>query len=175
MYKNVTGLTLLELLTTLIIVGLLGSLALPTLFSFIHEQQLKRAANDLFAAATLARSEAIKSNRPVFLSARQGGWASGWEIYADMNHNGIRDGAERVFLAASAFPELTIQGNQPVATYIRFTPSGRAKLPGGAFQAGTITLCRPDSKARRRSLVLSSTGRLRTQVSTASGCVAIAP
>lgn len=170
MYENTKGFTLHELMTGLTILALAASMGLPTLYSFIHEHRVKTTANDLLLAALQARSEAIKRNSPVFLSARSGSWSNGWEIYADPNYNGIRDESESILLESDSPAELRIQGNRPVATYLRFSPSGKAKLAGGAFQAGTIALCHPDSKARQRELVLSKLGRLRIQVSSHEGC-----
>lgn len=170
MYKSIKGFTLHELMIGIAILALTASLGLPTLYNFIHDYRLRAAANDLLMAALLARSEAIKRNTPVFLAARSGSWSSGWDVYPDYNYNGTRDGAENMLLEGNELPALDIRGNQPVAIYIRFSPSGRAKLPGGAFQAGTITLCHPKSRALQRELVLSSMGRLKLQKSSREGC-----
>jgi type IV fimbrial biogenesis protein FimT len=170
MYKSIKGFTLHELMTSLAILALTASLGLPTLYNFIHDYRLRAAANDLLMAALLARSEAIKRNTPVILAAKSGSWSSGWEAYPDYNYSGTRDGAENTLLEGNEQPKLDIRGNQPVATYIRFSPSGRAKLLGGAFQAGTITLCHPNSRASQRELVLSSMGRLKLQKLSHQGC-----
>jgi type IV fimbrial biogenesis protein FimT len=170
MYKSAKGFTLHELMIGMAILVLTTSLGLPTLYNFINDYRLTAAANDLLLAALFARSEAIKRNAPVFLVARSGSWSKGWEVYPDYNYSSTRDEAENVLLEGKEQPELTIRGNQPVAAYIRFSPSGRAKLPGGAFQAGTITLCHPESSSLQRELVLNSRGRLKLQKSSREGC-----
>lgn len=170
MYENAKGFTLHELMTGLTILALVAGLGLPTLYNFVHEYRLKASTNDLLMAALFARSEAIKRNSPVFLSARAGSWSNGWEVYADPNYNGVRDESESILLESDGPAALSIRGNRPVARYLRFSPSGRSKLQGGAFQAGTITLCHPNSQARRRELVLNSMGRLRIKVLTHVGC-----
>ena len=63
-----------------------------------------------------------------------------------------------------------ISGNTPVSRYVRYTPSGEAKMQNGAFQAGTITLCHSDSQQPVRRLILSATGRLRTVQEAAGSC-----
>lgn len=170
MYKSTKGFTLHELMTGMTILALTAGLGLPTLYNFIHDYRLRAAANDLLMAALLTRSEAIKRNTPVILAARSGSWSSGWEIYPDYNYSGTREGTENVLLEGNELPTLDIRGNRPVATYIRFSPSGKAKLLGGAFQAGTITLCHPQSRASQRELVLSSMGRLKLQKLSREGC-----
>ncbi len=56
------GFTLVELLITIIIVGILASLAIPSFREFIAGQRIKTATFDIIAMYTLARSEAIKRN-----------------------------------------------------------------------------------------------------------------
>ncbi|PTU80048.1 hypothetical protein DBO86_05785 [Pseudomonas indoloxydans] len=170
MNRNLKGFTLAELMIALVILTLTIGLGLPTLYNFIHDHRLRAASNDLLMAAALARSEAIKRNVPVYLSARSGSWAAGWEIHPDNNWSDSRDSTETTLWNGQTHSALNIQGNQPVATYIRFTPSGRAKLPGGAFQAGTITLCYPQSRAAQREIVLNSMGRLKLNKTTQTGC-----
>lgn len=63
-----------------------------------------------------------------------------------------------------------ISGNTPVRSYVRYMPSGLAKMQNGAFQAGTITLCHADGEQPIRKLVLSATGRLRTIKEAAGSC-----
>lgn len=170
MYKIMKGFTLTELMAALAILTLTVSLGLPTLYNFIHDYRLRAAANDLFMAAALTRNEAIKRNVPVYLSARSGSWSNGWEIHSDDNWNNSRDAAESTLFNGQVHSAVDIQGNQPVSAFIRFTPSGRAKLPGGAFQAGTISLCHPQSKAVKREIVLNSMGRLKLNKTTQEGC-----
>ncbi|MOA67911.1 hypothetical protein D3C78_1952840 [compost metagenome] len=57
-----------------------------------------------------------------------------------------------------------------VSRYIRYTPTGEAKMHNGAFQAGTITLCHADGEQAIRKLILNPTGRLRTVKEAAGSC-----
>ena len=65
-----------------------------------------------------------------------------------------------------------LTGNLPVANYVSYSASGTAKLTSGAFQAGTFTLCQvPGSSIDVRQIVLSATGRARTQKGSTSACM----
>jgi type IV fimbrial biogenesis protein FimT len=61
------GFTLVELLTTIIIIGVLASIALPSFRTFTAGQRIKNASFDLSSMITLTRSEAIKRNANVTL------------------------------------------------------------------------------------------------------------
>ncbi|MNO01291.1 hypothetical protein D3C81_2213950 [compost metagenome] len=63
-----------------------------------------------------------------------------------------------------------IVGNAPVSRYVRYTPTGDAKMQSGAFQAGTISLCHESGMQAVRRLVISATGRLRTVIEAVGGC-----
>jgi type IV fimbrial biogenesis protein FimT len=76
------GFTLIELMITISILVILLTVAVPSFREFVQSQRVKTASFDLFAAITYARSEALKRNGDVTLSAATGGWANGWSISA---------------------------------------------------------------------------------------------
>lgn len=77
------GFTAIEGLVVILIVAVLAAVALPNLRSFIANSQSKAASQDVVADMTLARSEAIKRNLPVTVTANEGNWAKGWAVSAD--------------------------------------------------------------------------------------------
>ncbi|MCB1588313.1 MAG: GspH/FimT family pseudopilin [Xanthomonadales bacterium] len=86
------GFTVIELLITLTMLGILVALALPS----FREAGLNTAStaqvNDLSTALNLARSEATKQARPVRVSALGGDWATGWEVATDADRDGASNG-----------------------------------------------------------------------------------
>jgi type IV fimbrial biogenesis protein FimT len=76
------GFTLIELMVTLSVLVILLTIAVPSFREFVQAQRIKTASFELFSAITYARSEALKRNGDVTLSAATGGWGNGWSISA---------------------------------------------------------------------------------------------
>jgi len=106
---------MIELLMVVAIIGILASLAAPSLSDMIKSQRMKSMATDLNASLTLARSEAIKRNKNVTMSpTTAGSWQSGWQI-ADPDNAGSN------IEVHSAFSGLTATGPDSVT----YRSSGR--------------------------------------------------
>jgi type IV fimbrial biogenesis protein FimT len=79
--RHAAGFTLVEMLTVVVIIALLSSIAAPSFVQLVASQRLKGASSDLFSALLRARSEAIKRNTEVSLTpAAANQWQSGWTI-----------------------------------------------------------------------------------------------
>jgi type IV fimbrial biogenesis protein FimT len=86
------GFTLVELVVTVTLVGILLTIAVPSFRTLILNQGIKTASYDLFSALQLARSEAIKRNDNTVLKAgasSDGAWTAGWRVI-DSSNNIIR-------------------------------------------------------------------------------------
>lgn len=169
-----TGLTLLELLITLIIVSIILAFALPGFDRQVQQTRAKTTANELYQALQAARARAVSINGRATLRAK-GDWNQGWMLFDDLNHNGVRDPGEAVLLEhRTETPTLQVSGNQPVQRYVSFVGTGESRYatgsPGGAFQAGTLTICPRNSELGGYQLVLSRMGRVRTQAIEAEDC-----
>jgi type IV fimbrial biogenesis protein FimT len=88
------GVTLVELMFALTVLGILVAIAVPSFRGASLSSRLSAIANDLHASVQIARSEAIKSNTTVTLCtstdgtscAASGDWEQGW-IVLDVNDN----------------------------------------------------------------------------------------
>ncbi|MFN3545069.1 MAG: GspH/FimT family pseudopilin [Thiobacillus sp.] len=173
------GFTLIECLVAVGVMAILATVAVPASSKLLLTHRLTSDANTFLAAVHLARSEAIKRNRRVVVCksasgencAPAGRWDQGWLVFDDRNNNAVVDEGEEVLRRGPPLRGgLLMTGNPPVAAYISYTPLGLTKKTSGAFQAGTITLCRAGGGEARR-IVIGITGRPRVQKATVASCV----
>ena len=68
--KSITGFTLLEVLVTILIVGILSAIAAPSWLSFVARQRLNKANDTLLAAVQDAQRQAKKTKRNYSVSIR---------------------------------------------------------------------------------------------------------
>lgn len=174
------GMSLVEVLATLAILSILLTVAVSAFDAMITSSRFATSANLYLTSLHLARSEAIKRNGRVALCksadgatcTANGRWDQGWIVFHDVNNNALADGGEVVLHVYDALPaDLALRGNLPVANYVSYGEFGRTQLTSGAFQAGTLTLCRLSLGAgEARRIVISSTGRPRVEQINVAAC-----
>jgi type IV fimbrial biogenesis protein FimT len=122
--RRSAGFTLMELIVTVTILGILASIAAPSFREMMVDQRVKSASFDMTAALILARSEALKQNGRVTLTPSSGTteWANGWTATGP---DGATIGTQGAYATG-----ITIAG----PTSIVYTRSGRAS------SATTVTL-----------------------------------
>lgn len=74
MIRNCRGVTLLELLMTIAIIGVLASLAIPAFDNQLKNSKLRSSANLLLTAYGIARSEAINRGVDTEVTGDSYGW-----------------------------------------------------------------------------------------------------
>jgi type IV fimbrial biogenesis protein FimT len=72
--KKQKGLTLIELLFVLAIVGILAGIAIPSFVQQMNQNRLVSNANQLLSVFKFARSEAAKRDREITLNENNGDW-----------------------------------------------------------------------------------------------------
>ena len=156
------GVTLIEQIMVLAIVGVLIGIATPSLHKLLMRHALQTAQVDFIAALRHARSTAVTSGkRTLFCPSTDGAhcastthWESGWVLGVDANHDNQPTGASRT----SNFLILSSTGRQ----LVRFQPNGSAS--GSNL---TLLFCQVDGQAPTLSVVVSNSGRVRGAPATA--------
>jgi type IV fimbrial biogenesis protein FimT len=188
------GFTLFELLITIVVVGVILVLGIPTMTEFARNSRMTGTANDLMSSFQLARTEAarVKTNvticaspNPMEEAANCGGsFATGWIIFIDDDGDLIRAGSRETVLKRFPPPpdDIAIQTNGG-ANYFSYASSGLGRgTVGDAPALETMQLCDPrgnvvaaGGSSAARFIVVTPLGRANVisdigQIEQAGGC-----
>ncbi|WP_420599887.1 GspH/FimT family pseudopilin [Neptuniibacter sp.] len=72
-----SGLTLIELLITVIILGIVAAYGVPNMTGFFEKQRVSGAAHTFLSDVQFARAESIKQNQEVYIYVDEGAWCYG--------------------------------------------------------------------------------------------------
>jgi type IV fimbrial biogenesis protein FimT len=151
--RNQTGFTLYELLTTMLIVGVVLSLGIPNMQSFRQNSRMTSVANDLHSSFHLARSEAsrAKDNITICASLDPMGNApdcdigaefeDGWIVFQDTNANLAVDALESILRRFPALhTSITITSNG-TRDYFTYASTGLGRTANGETPVSAAILC----------------------------------
>ncbi|PRA26320.1 GspH/FimT family pseudopilin [Pseudomonas poae] len=166
------GFTLIELLLGLIVSGILASLAVPSFKGLLDSQQRQNAAHSLAQGLRFARMEAITRNRPVVIYALGEDWSQGWRVILDLGGRGDQNDDSPVLLERQDSGRVSIVGNGPVKSQVRFSGLGEPVFSGGGFRAGTVHICATEHAQSLHQVVLAPSGRisLRSEMAEQAQC-----
>jgi type IV fimbrial biogenesis protein FimT len=163
----VRGMTMIELLITVVVMAILMAIAVPSFRNASLGSQLSAAANNLLASVQLARSEAIKRNTEMTLCASadgeacavSGGWEQGWIVTMDPLV------PTSVLQYQQGLPDKYLVSQAGGTAQIKFQPIGVGAT------AAIFTVCRdnPDG-SQERVLTVSATGSARVTVTNTGSC-----
>ena len=85
-----SGFTLIELMVTLSVAGVLLAIGVPSLSRLIASNRISTQTNEFVGALNVARSEAVRRSQGVAIRSSAGtiDFTSGWKIFKDPNRTG---------------------------------------------------------------------------------------
>jgi type IV fimbrial biogenesis protein FimT len=157
-YRN-AGVTLLELLITLVIVAILLTAMAPGLGNIVAHNRVDSAADTLTRALHLARTESIQRGHRVVTCLSESGSSCNPAspqkllVFSDSNRTGEPSTpADIINVTNIDTPAVRISYNRP---YLAYAPTGYA-----AGTNGTFKIC--DISGKGEFIIVSSLGRTRT-------------
>ena len=121
----------MELMIGIAVMGVLLGVAVPTFRQFSLNNSVTAAQNDLVTSFSVARSEALRRNRPVSVCASTDGaacgdatmWKTGWIAFTDRGTAGTVDGSDEV-LQIWRSPNSSLVFNAGTSTFVQYLPTG---------------------------------------------------
>ena len=157
--KNHAGFTMIELMITLSILGILTAVAAPSFTSMVNNNRITEATNRMTASIQLIRSEAVKRNSPVSIrSNTTSQWNEGWRMYVgNLTGSDNVNSAPliRVFDPSKAL--ITITGNSAAGMWLSFHANGMLNETSNAI----FYICNNNDASTGNMITVDRGGRSR--------------
>jgi type IV fimbrial biogenesis protein FimT len=157
------GQTLVELMTCLLIGGIMLTFAIPALTSTQQRSQQTQAVNQLLGVLHYARGTAVMGRKTIALCSgdtkcsTENIWQNQLLIFDDLNRNGQLDGGEELLQQLHMQKGYSWRwSNFRSRSYLQLEADGTTRALNGTF-----TLCHENIPSRQ--IVINLTGRTRTQ------------
>lgn len=175
--RGISGFTLIELMVTIAVAGILLTIALPSLREFILNNRLAAATNDLVGDLALARAEAVRRGSRVTVCASNDAaaasptcsgtdWSAGRLVFSDAGTaKSVDTGDERLRAYNGSGSGITLTsdaGSHP--EYIQYRPSG------GTDASGAVSFKFCDSRNKGRTVTVALNGQAKTTGESGTTC-----
>lgn len=177
--RPASGFTLIELIVTLAVAGILAGAGLPALRQFVTSNELTTLSNELLGAFMYARNEAITRNKRITICARDatstpaahkcatagGAWEQGWIVYVDDGDTANQvDPDEQVLRYQERIDDGYTIRNNCAGGHIRTMSYNSGGQPRGSFTGGDLAVVAVSGgPGDQRHLCLARGGRIRVQ------------
>ena len=163
--KMTLGFTLIELMVTVAIAGILLALGVPSLNQFTKNSDLINSSNRISMLTAFARSEAIKRNNQVIIcrsnnntSCSSSSRGSALIVVNDLNNDSVF-GPNDVLLKSIALAD----GSSDIKLYFKKFSSAMIvfSVSGAPIETGTIAICDNRGPNYAKAIVLNMGGQTR--------------
>lgn len=178
--KQHSGFTLIELMLTVALLGIVVAIGVPAMGDFVRNSRLTSSVNDFIAATTIGRSEAIKRRSAVTVCASDDSlattpacdtgagtsWEKGWVVFVDTDGDAVIDSGEQILQRQGPLAgNVLIRADDDLDEYISFNGAGRTRDTSGDPVNGDLIFCDErgivpgGGASAARRLNISPTGR----------------
>lgn len=174
-FKLKKGFTLIELMITIAIAGIVLTIGVPSFSQAMTNSRLTSNANALIVSLNFARSEAVKRKVKVFVG-RKGStsqnWDSGWNVFIDMNTNQVfNDGTDTLLRTFSEISEgYTLRAGANFGDWIAYLPSGFSDGSGGSNKDSFGLCAAAGDTDNSRKISVNRIGRVKVSVGDVTAC-----
>ncbi len=156
------GLTLIEIFMTLVILGILVSIAVPSYNALIQGYKARTLSTEFISSLALARSEAVRQNTNVAMCAAADAnlntcgtdWTHGWIVFVDNDGNGdIANNADKIKVHSALEQGTTVTA---ASSNIVYNSRGFVKSGAGDYILNASDCAGNDG----RNINIANTGRV---------------
>ena len=162
--KSQKGFTLYELLSTMLVVGVVLSLGVPNMQSFRQNSRMTAAANDLHSSCA-----SVESSLPTLTPVCSGGFEAGWVVFEDRDADLVVDAGEpilRRYPAMNTDIAIKTVGSGP-DDYFMYASTGLGRRDSdNTVPVSVMVMCDPrgnvtggGGKSTARVLIVTPLGR----------------
>jgi type IV fimbrial biogenesis protein FimT len=157
-FRKTDGFTMLEILTVLVIIGIIAAMAMPQFDTTVKKVRFKSASNTILSGLRLARSSAISERAQYGVNVD--GTNNMISVFKDLSSPGTFsfDPQDSVIFEDSLSRGIETLGSDFVNDLVFFFPDGTASSSGNIYGYSSFT---PTLQANMQISVLASTGRVR--------------
>lgn len=154
--KTKYGFTIIEIMLTVAIAGILAAIALPGYNTMVKNNCMTNSANTFVTNMQLSRSEAVKRRQSIRMTSINGAgsneWGAGWTIWQDADGDTVLDAGEEIRREDINCGAMTMDETGDDTEFV-YKPTGF--IDSGA----TIDICDDRTAERGRQITILLSGR----------------